>query len=81
MLVRTSIRLIARSFSAGLKSPACFCDTTSGLIRVVKRYTTNCGPIAEVETFEQVGLAHDDAEEIADLLNTLDALQRATPQH
>jgi len=26
---------------------------------------------AEVESFEQVGLAHDDADEIADLLNTL----------
>jgi hypothetical protein len=34
-----------------------------------------------VETFEQVGLAHDDAEEIADLLNTLDVLRRATPPH
>jgi hypothetical protein len=36
---------------------------------------------AEVETFEQVGLPRDDAEEIADLLNTLDVLRRATPQH
>jgi hypothetical protein len=36
---------------------------------------------AEVESFEQVGLPHDDAEEIADLLNTLDVLRRATPQH
>jgi hypothetical protein len=34
---------------------------------------------AEVETFEQVGLPRDDAEEIADLLNTLDVLKRATP--
>ena len=44
-------------------------------------YDRTSDRIAEVETFEQVGLAHDDAEEIADLLNTLDVLRRATPQH
>jgi hypothetical protein len=36
---------------------------------------------AEVETFEQVGLSRDDAEDIADLLNTLDVLKRGAPQH
>ena len=44
-------------------------------------YDRTSDQIAEVETFEQVGLAHDDAEEIADLLNTLDVLRRATPPH
>jgi hypothetical protein len=44
-------------------------------------YDRTSDQIAGVETFEQVGLAHDDAEEIADLLNTLDVLRRATPQH
>jgi hypothetical protein len=41
----------------------------------------NFRPNRLVETFEQVGLAHDDTEEIADLLTTLDVVPRATPQH
>jgi hypothetical protein len=45
-------------------------------------YDRTSDQIAEVETtFEQVGLAHDEAKEIADLLNTLYVLRRATPQH
>ena len=44
-------------------------------------YDRTLDRVAEVEHFEPVGLAHDEAEEIADLLNTLDVLRRATPQH